>query len=49
MNITKAFLKTDLSINQSIEKYDVDLNEFNHEITLRSSTIVFITKSINLK
>ena len=49
MNITRAFLKADLSINQSIEKYDVDSSELNHEITLRSSTIVFITKSINLR
>ena len=36
INIIKNFLKINLSINQSIEKYNVNLNEFNREIILYS-------------
>ena len=49
MNVIKTFLKIDLSINQSIEKYNVDSNKFDRKITLRSSIIVFVIKSIDLR
>ena len=49
MKIIKTFLKVDLSINQSIEKYDVSLNKFNRDKVLRFSIIAFLIKSINLR
>ena len=49
MNAIKVFLKINLSINQSIKKYNVNSSEFDRDIILRSSIIAFITKSINLK
>ena len=49
MNAIKVFLKVNLSINQSIEKYDVDSNEFDRDVVLCFLTIVFVAKSIDLK
>ena len=49
MNVIKDFLKIDLLINQLIKKYEIDSRKFDHDITLRFSIIVFVTKSIDLK
>ena len=50
INVARVFLKVDLSISQSIEKYEIGSRKFDHNVILRStSAVAFVTRSIGLK